>query len=55
MPKAIRVQDYGGPEVMAYEDVPTPQPGSEPEWIAEAKAHFDGEVLLATDLLEVKA
>ena len=27
MPKAIRVQDYGGPEVMAYEDVPTPQPG----------------------------
>lgn len=27
MPKAIRVQDYGGPEVMAYEDVPLAEPG----------------------------
>lgn len=27
MPKAIRVHEYGGPEVMAYEDVPTPEPG----------------------------
>ena len=27
MPKAIRVQDYGGPEVMRYEDVPLPEPG----------------------------
>ena len=35
--------------------VPAPQPGSEPEWIAEAKAHFDGEVLLAVDLMTVNA
>jgi len=26
MPKAIRIHNYGGPEVMSYEDVPTPQP-----------------------------
>lgn len=25
--KAIRVHDYGGPEVLRYEDVPVPQPG----------------------------
>ena len=27
MPKAIRVHEYGGPEAMVYEDVPTPEPG----------------------------
>jgi NADPH2:quinone reductase len=26
MAKAIRIHKYGGPEVMSYEDVPTPQP-----------------------------
>lgn len=26
MPKAIRVHEYGGPEVMSYEDIPTPEP-----------------------------
>ena len=26
MAKAIRIHSYGGPEVMSYEDVPTPQP-----------------------------
>jgi ribonuclease Z len=35
--------------------VPAPQPGTEPQWIAEAAAHFSGEVLLATDLLKVQA
>ena len=35
--------------------VPAPQPGSEHEWIAEAQAHFSGEVLLAHDLLKVQA
>jgi NADPH2:quinone reductase len=25
--KAIRVQEYGGPEVLSYEDVPDPEPG----------------------------
>jgi NADPH2:quinone reductase len=27
MPKAIRVHEYGGPEVMAYEEVPLAEPG----------------------------
>jgi ribonuclease Z len=31
--------------------VPAPAPGTEPEWLAQAKAHFDGPVVLATDLL----
>jgi NADPH2:quinone reductase len=25
--KAIRVHEYGGPEVLSYEDVPDPEPG----------------------------
>jgi NADPH2:quinone reductase len=25
--KAVRVHEYGGPEVLSYEDVPTPEPG----------------------------
>lgn len=25
--KAVRIHEYGGPEVLIYEDVPTPQPG----------------------------
>jgi ribonuclease Z len=31
--------------------VPAPAPGTEPEWLAQAQAHFDGPVVLATDLL----
>jgi ribonuclease Z len=30
---------------------PAPAPGTEPEWLAQAQAHFDGPVVLATDLL----
>jgi ribonuclease BN (tRNA processing enzyme) len=33
--------------------VPAPLPGAEPEWIALAHEHFDGEVLAATDLLTI--
>ncbi len=33
--------------------VPAPAPGTEHEWIAEAAAHFDGTVMVATDLLRV--
>jgi len=33
--------------------VPAPPPEAEPEWIALAKAHFDGEVLIATDLMTI--
>ena len=34
--------------------VPAPFPGTEPEWIAEATPHFDGEVILAADLTVVE-
>ena len=30
--------------------VPTPARGTEAEWIAQAAAHFDGEIILAADL-----
>lgn len=33
--------------------VPAPLPGSEDEWIAQAAAHFGGEVILGTDLLTI--
>ena len=33
--------------------VPAPAPGTEPEWIAEAAAHFDGEISLGPDLTVV--
>jgi ribonuclease Z len=33
--------------------VPAPAPGTEQEWIDEAAAHFDGEILLAHDLLSL--
>ena len=33
--------------------VPPPAPGTEPEWVAEAAAHFGGEVVLGTDLWSI--
>jgi ribonuclease Z len=33
--------------------VPAPRPGTEEEWIAEAAAHFSGEILVAHDLLRI--
>ncbi len=33
--------------------VPAPLPGTEDEWIAEAASHFDGNILLACDLMKV--
>lgn len=34
--------------------VPAPFPGTEPEWIAMAAAHFDGEILLAEDMTTIE-
>jgi ribonuclease Z len=34
--------------------VPPPAPGTEAEWIAEAVGHFEGEVVLAHDLLRLE-
>jgi ribonuclease Z len=33
--------------------VPPPAPGTEQEWIDEAKAHFDGEVVVSEDLMTI--
>jgi ribonuclease Z len=33
--------------------VPAPLPGTEPEWIAEAAAHFSGNIVFAHDLLAI--
>jgi ribonuclease Z len=33
--------------------VPTPAPGTEKDWIAEAAQHFSGEILLSHDLLRI--
>jgi ribonuclease Z len=33
--------------------VPSPAPGTEHEWIAQAAEHFSGEVVMATDLAEI--
>jgi ribonuclease BN (tRNA processing enzyme) len=33
--------------------VPAPAPGTEQEWIDQARAHFDGEVVLAEDLTAI--
>jgi ribonuclease Z len=33
--------------------VPAPAPGTEQEWLDQAAEHFSGEVILATDLLNV--
>jgi ribonuclease Z len=33
--------------------VPPPAPGTEAEWIGEASAHFDGEIVLGTDLATI--
>ena len=46
---------YGVRVLVLNHPVSAPQPGTEPQWIAEARAHFDGEVLLAVDLLAVEA
>jgi ribonuclease Z len=35
--------------------VPAPAPGTEQEWLDRAHAHFDGEVVLATDLSTIEA
>ena len=34
--------------------VPAPAPGTEQEWIDQAQAHFDGEVVVASDLLTLE-
>jgi ribonuclease Z len=51
---AARTAARGGVGVLVLTHlVPAPAPGTEQEWLDQAAAHFDGEVLLAHDLLAV--
>jgi ribonuclease Z len=34
--------------------VPSPAPGTEEEWLDQARGHFDGRIVLASDLLTVE-
>ncbi len=48
---AARTAARGGIRTLALTHlVPAPAPGTEPEWLGLAAAHFGGEVVLATDL-----
>jgi ribonuclease Z len=33
--------------------IPTPAPGGSEEWVALARAHFDGDIVFGEDLTEV--
>jgi ribonuclease Z len=51
---AARTAARGGVRTLVLTHcVPPPAPGTEGEWVAEAAAHFDGEVLLVPDLAAV--
>jgi ribonuclease Z len=48
---AARTASRAGVKTLALTHcVPPPAPGTEGEWIAEAAAHFDGEIILGPDL-----
>jgi ribonuclease Z len=52
---AARTASTGGVGRLVLDHlVPPPAPGTEDEWVAEAAAHFDGEVVLAHDLLRLE-
>jgi ribonuclease Z len=53
---AAKTAARGGVKTLVYTHMmPGVQPGTEQDWINDAKAHFDGEVILGTDLLSVSA
>jgi len=52
VPDAARSAQRGGVRTLVLTHlVPAPVPGTEQEWIDQATAHFNGEVVLAADLL----
>jgi len=52
VPDAARSAQRGGVRTLVLTHlVPAPVPGTEQEWIDQATTHFNGEVVLATDLL----
>jgi ribonuclease BN (tRNA processing enzyme) len=49
---AARTAARAGVKTLVYTHMmPTPQPGTEQDWINDAKPHFDGDVVLGDDLL----
>jgi ribonuclease Z len=53
---AARTAARAGVKTLVYTHMmPAPLPGTEQDWINDAKPHFDGEVVLGTDLLSVSA
>lgn len=46
-------EEAGVKHLVLTHPVPAPQPGTEPEWIALASAHFGGTVTLAEDLTAI--
>jgi ribonuclease Z len=51
---AARTAARGGVKTLVFTHMmPAPLPGTEQDWINDAKAHFDGDVILGTDLLSI--
>lgn len=45
----------GGVKTLVFTHLmPTPEPGTEQDWVNDAKAHFGGEVIVGTDLLTIE-
>ncbi|HVC69087.1 MAG TPA: MBL fold metallo-hydrolase [Acidimicrobiales bacterium] len=55
VPDAARTAARGGVRSLILTHlVPAPAPGTEQEWVDQARAHFDGEVVVASDLMTVE-
>lgn len=49
---AARTAARGGVKTLVFTHLmPAPEPGTEQDWINDAKAHFEGDVIVGTDLL----
>jgi ribonuclease Z len=56
VPDAAQTAARGGVHTLVLTHlVPTPAPGTEQEWLDQAAAHFDGRIVLATDLVTLDA
>jgi ribonuclease Z len=56
VPDAARTADRNGVGSLVLTHlVPAPSPGTEPDWLEQAAAHFSGRVVLAADLLTLDA
>ncbi len=54
VPDAARTAQRNGVRTLVLTHlVPAPAPGTEQEWLEQATAHFEGTVVLATDLMEL--